>query len=151
MEEPNAPCAIGEESGRSSVHQTDGLACREAGADTNNRPHDSFVNHSGPSAKVTLEFDGHEPGETYFDKSGLAAGSLVDSSDVVQGRMVDNSNLCVLVERGPRILLCVVYTSLCSVRFFLDSRRMPFFDVIKSDGPSRQTLGQNLTTWPIGL
>ena len=28
---------------------------------------------------------------------------------------------------------------------------MPFFDLIKSDGPSRQILGQNLMTWPIGF
>ena len=76
------------------VHQTDGLACPEGGADPNNRPQDSFVNHSGPSVEVTLKFDGHEPGGTYYDKSGLAAGRLVDSSDVVQGRIVDNSNLC---------------------------------------------------------
>ena len=115
MEEPNAPCATGEESGRSSVHQTDGLACREAGADTNNRPHDSFVNHSGPSAKVTLEFDGHEPGGTYFDKSGLAAGSLVDSSDVVQGKIVDNSNFVSLLrEAFANTTVCCVYQALHS-------------------------------------
>ena len=118
------------------VHQTDGLACPEGGADPNNRPQDSFVNHSGPSVEVTLKFDGHEPGGTYYDKSGLAAGRLVDSSDVVQGRIVDNSNLCVLVERGLRILLCVVNTRLCLVRFLLDSRLMPLCDLIKSVGPS---------------
>ena len=63
---------------------------------------------------MTLEFDGHEPGGTYFDKSGLAAGSLVDSSDVVQGRIVDNSNLCVLVERPSHTTVCCVYQALLS-------------------------------------
>ena len=66
----------------------------------NNRPHDSFLKHSGPWVEVTLEFDGHEPGGTYFDKSGLAAGRFDDSSDIVQGKIVDNSNFVSLLREA---------------------------------------------------
>lgn len=71
----------------------------------NNRPHDSFVKHSGPWVEVTLEFDGHEP--------GLAAGRFDDSSDVVQGKIVDNSNFVSLLrEAFANTTVCCVYQAL---------------------------------------
>ena len=67
-----------------------------------------------------------------------------------EARRLRSRTVVVFVIQRIDTRTAAVYPRLCSVRILVDWRPMPFFDFI-SDGPSRQMLAQNLTTWATGF